>query len=65
MTRDARLELSRAGVSREWRELRTAIRSETGLPARSVVWVVALGGLAVGLELARRWCRHSEGRRRR
>lgn len=59
---DDELERSRARVTLEWRELKRAIRSETGLAVRGIAWAAGIGGLAIGLELARRW--HQRRKRR-
>lgn len=49
------VEQRRAGVAREWQDLKGAVRSETGLSMVDVAWAAGIGGLAMGLELARRW----------
>ena len=52
---DAGVESRRAGAAEAWHEITEAVRSETGLAMRAPAWSAAIGGLAIGLELARRW----------
>lgn len=52
---DAIVERRRASVAREWRETKAAFRTGTGLSAESAGWAAGIAGLALGLELARRW----------
>lgn len=50
-----RLASRREVAGREWSELAGAIRKETGFSTETAAWVAGLAGLAIGLELARRW----------
>lgn len=60
---DSIVEASRAGVTGVWRQIVRSVRAETGLDVRSAAWAAGIGGVALGLELARRWLERSEGRR--
>ncbi len=56
---DARVERNRSGLAREWRALKRDVRAETGLSTEKVAFAAGVAGLAMGLELARRWLRSS------